>query len=119
MDDVRLGKLAVIGAGKMGETLISSLIGSGVVAPDHVVATAKHRRRLDHLKRSFGVSTTLDNAEAATGAEVVLLCVKPQVAPEVIDELAPTLGSDQVLLSIIAGLTTVRSKRTSQGKCRW
>lgn len=106
MDEVRLERLAVIGAGKMGETLISSLIGSGVVAPESVVATAKHRRRLDHLKRSFGVTTTLDNGAAAAGAEVVLLCVKPQVAPAVIEELAPILRPRQVLLSIVAGLTT-------------
>ena len=106
MDEVRLEKLAVIGAGKMGETLISSLVGSGVVGSGNVVATAHHRQRLDHLKRQFGVSTTLDNAAAAAGAEVVLLCVKPQVAPAVIDELAPALEPGQVLLSIVAGLTT-------------
>ncbi len=106
MEEVKLEKLAVIGAGKMGETLISALVGSGVVASEGVVATAHHRQRLDYLKRQFGVATTLDNAAAAAGAEVVLLCVKPQVAPAVIEELAPTLGAGQVLLSIIAGLTT-------------
>ncbi len=106
MDDVRLGRMAVIGAGKMGETLISALVGSGVVDAGNVVATAKHRPRLDTMKRQFGVETTLDNAEAVRGAEVVLLCVKPQVAPPVIDEIRDSLKPDQVLVSIIAGLTT-------------
>ncbi len=106
MDDVRLRRLAVIGGGKMGETLISALIGSGVVDAEGVIVTAKHRARLDHFKRRFAVSTSLDNAEAARGAEVILLCVKPQVAPAVIDELSGKLEADQVLLSIVAGLTT-------------
>lgn len=106
MNDVRLHRMAVIGAGKMGETLISALVGSGVVDADGVVATAKHRPRLDHLKRSYGVWTLLDNAEAVAGAEVILLCVKPQIAPAVIAELGDTLAPDQVLVSIVAGLTT-------------
>ncbi len=105
-DNVRLGSLAVIGAGKMGETLTSALVGSGVVDATDVVATAKHRPRLDHMKRRYAVSTTLDNAEAVAGAEVILLCVKPQVAQSVIDEIRDTLTPDQVLVSIIAGLTT-------------
>ncbi len=104
-DDLTLKRLAVIGAGKMGETLISSLIGAGVVTPEAVVATAKHRQRLDYLQREYRVETSLGNREAAAGAEVVMLCVKPQVAPEVLDELRDVLAPEQVLVSIIAGLT--------------
>ncbi len=105
-DDVRLGSMAVIGAGKMGETLTSALVGSGVVDASGVVATAKHRPRLDHMKRQYAVQATLDNAQAVAGAEVILLCVKPQIAPQVIEEISSKLTEDQVLLSIVAGLTT-------------
>ncbi len=105
-DDLKLGRMAVIGAGKMGETLISALVGSGVIEAEGVVATAKHRARLDHVEERFAVSTSLDNTEAVRGAEVVLLCVKPQIAPAVIDQISGALSPDQVLLSIIAGLTT-------------
>ena len=104
-DDLTVRRLAVIGAGKMGETLISSLVGSGVVTPEAVVATAGHGERLRHLKRQYRVGTTLENREAARGAEVVLLCVKPQVAPAVVEEMRPVLTADQVLISIVAGLT--------------
>ena len=106
MADVKLRRLAVIGAGKMGETLISALVGSGVITADKVVATAKHKQRLAQLERGFGIATTLDNDAAVAGAEVVLLCVKPQIAPQVIAELSAELKPDQLLVSIIAGLTT-------------
>ena len=106
MDDLRLGRMAVIGAGKMGETLISALVGSGVIEAESVVATAKHRARLDHVEQRFAVTTSLDNAQAVRGADVVLLCVKPQIAPSVIAEIGDALAPDQVLLSIVAGLTT-------------
>ncbi len=105
----RLGRLAVIGAGKMGETLISALIRAGEIAPGDVIATAGHQPRLDQLENTFGIATTLDNQEAVRGADLVFLCVKPQIAPKVLEELAVRPQSPgQLLISIIAGLTTTR-----------
>ncbi len=106
MDTLKLNRLAIIGAGKMGETLVSALVGSGVIEASDVVATGKHQERLEKFGRNFGVETTLDNTAAVLDAEVILLCVKPQVAPSVIEELSGHLNEKQVLLSIVAGLTT-------------
>ncbi len=105
-DDLKLGRMAVIGAGKMGETLTSALVGSGVIDADGVIATARHDPRLDYMKQQYAVQTSLVNAEAVVGAEVILLCVKPQSAASVIEEIRENLNPDQVLVSIIAGLTT-------------
>lgn len=115
-DSVRLESLAVLGAGKMGETLISSLIGTGVVEPGAVTATAVHQTRLDRLHSTFGVRTTLDNRAAVDGAELVLLCVKPQVASGVIAEVADLLGPEQILCSIVAGLTTAGMETSLEGR---
>lgn len=104
----RIGRLAVIGAGKMGETLISGLQQQGVIDGTDIVATARNPDRLKSLESRFGVSTTSDNRSAVQGADVILLCVKPQVAPFVLAELAPDLAPDQILLSIIAGLSTTQ-----------
>lgn len=103
-----IGRLAVIGAGKMGETLISALLRAGEIEASNVIATAGHQPRLDQLKNVFGIATTLDNREAVRGADLVLLCVKPQIAPKVLEELAPDLNPNQLIISIIAGLTTAR-----------
>ncbi|MEM8993473.1 MAG: pyrroline-5-carboxylate reductase [Acidobacteriota bacterium] len=104
--DVTIGRLAVLGAGKMGQTLISALLASDVVTPDGVVATARQQPRLDRLAERFGVRTSTDNRTAVRGADVVLLCVKPQVAEDVLREIAGDLEPGQLLLSIIAGLST-------------
>lgn len=103
-----LGRLAVIGAGKMGETLISALLQSGVIERHAIIATAGHEERLRLVQEAFGVATTLNNKAAAIDADLILLCVKPQMAPAVLREIAPILRPNQVLLSIIAGLTTTR-----------
>ncbi|MEM1179819.1 MAG: pyrroline-5-carboxylate reductase [Acidobacteriota bacterium] len=104
--DVKIGRLAVLGAGKMGETLIAALLATDVIAAPDIVATARQQARLNRLHDRFGVKTSTDNRAAVAGADVVLLCVKPQVAAEVIREIADDLQTNQVLLSIIAGLTT-------------
>ncbi|MEM9557327.1 MAG: pyrroline-5-carboxylate reductase [Acidobacteriota bacterium] len=107
----KLGRLAVIGAGKMGETLIGALTAAGIVAPEDVVATARHEARLRLVAERYGVTTTTDNRAAVRGAEWILLCVKPQVAPAVLVQIAPELTADQVLVSIIAGLTTTQTEQ--------
>lgn len=101
-----IDRLAVLGAGKMGLTLLRAMIGAGVVAPEKVIATARHQGRLDLVAEELGVATTLDNREAARGADLVLLCVKPQVAATVLEELSPVLTEEQLLVSILASVST-------------
>ena len=108
---MRIQRLAVIGAGKMGETLIDALLATEVVTRDGVVATAQHQPRLDALEERFGIDTTRNNGAAVRGADVVLLCVKPQVAPGVLEEIASDLDDGQLLISIIAGLSTAETER--------
>jgi len=71
------------------------------------VATAKTPERLAHVARTHaGVRTTLGNRDASRGARLVLLAVKPQVAKEVLAELGEVMEPGQILLSIVAGLST-------------
>lgn len=101
-----LSRLAVLGAGKMGEALLTGFFASGQVEPASVVATARHPRRLELVAERFGVETTLDNSEAVRGAEVILLAVKPQSALDVLAEIAEATSPGQILVSIVAGLST-------------
>ncbi|MCB1055488.1 MAG: pyrroline-5-carboxylate reductase, partial [Acidobacteria bacterium] len=101
-----LGRIAVVGAGRMGETLARALVGSGAVAAADLVASAPRQERLDEVAATTGVAITLDNREAVAGADLVLLCVKPQTLSEVMEELAPVLEPAQLLVSIAAGVST-------------
>ncbi len=105
-------RIAILGAGKMGETLMGGLIDAQVCAPGDITATARHQRRLDEVGERLGVHTTLDNAAAIAGAEQILLCTKPQVAAEVLDAIQPALTPGQLIISIVASLTT----RTMEGR---
>ena len=99
-------KLAVIGAGKLGETLIKGLLEAGVIALGNVVVTAGHQRRLDQLRDKFGVSGTLSNRMAAESADIIILAVKPQTVPPVVTEIADVLKPSQLLISVAASVSS-------------
>src|SRR5450631_1272768 len=83
-------KLAFIGGGNMAGALIGGLIKRGVPASHLVVADPNVDQRL-RLMQQYGIVQTADNAAAVTGAEVVLLAVKPQQMRAVALALAPHL----------------------------
>lgn len=102
----RIGRLALLGAGKMGDTLLAALLERGVVARGEVVATARQAERLGRFAERHQVATSADNRAAVAGADVVLLAVKPQTVPEVLAEIGPGLDRRQLVVSIAAGVTT-------------
>ena len=99
-------KIAVIGAGKLGEALIGGLIDAGVVKKQQFIATVAHRERLNLLQKKLGIETTLSNGEAVRKSQVVLLCVKPQVVGDVLRQVADDLTPQHLLISVAASVTT-------------
>jgi pyrroline-5-carboxylate reductase len=96
-------KIAFIGGGNMGEAMLSALLGRGFTAPgDVAVADIKPERR-DYLGAKYGVKVTESNLPALSGAEAVVLAVKPQNLAAVMAELAGQLKPVQLVLSIVAG----------------
>ena len=74
-------KIAALGAGKLGETLIKGLLETGVINIDDVRVTAGHQQRLDQMRVRFNVSGTLSNKTAAEAADIIIVAVKPQTVP--------------------------------------
>ena len=99
-------KIAVIGAGKLGEALIAGMLDAGIVKKDQFIATAAHRERLDFVQKKLGVKVTLSNGEAVRKAHLVLLCVKPQVVEEVLRQIADDMTPAHVLISVAASVST-------------
>ena len=76
--------IAVLGAGKIGESLIAGLVSAGWT---EIVATARREDRLQELAERYGIETTTSNADAAGGAEVVVIAVKPQDIDALLTEI--------------------------------
>src|SRR6266568_1305617 len=99
-----LGKrIAIIGAGNMGEALIAGMLAAQAAAPDDIHATDILPQRLDHLKARYQVRVGTDNKAAAAWGEIVILAVEPQVLDEVLDSLRAELTDTKLILSVAAG----------------
>ncbi len=99
-------RIAVLGAGKLGETLVRGLIAAELVRAGDVTVTAGHPERSRELARRLGVRAASSNSAAIEHAQVVLLCVKPQQVGRVVDEIAPRLQRSQLLVSAAASMST-------------
>jgi pyrroline-5-carboxylate reductase len=96
--------LAILGAGVMGETVLSGLLRAGW-SPKQIVATDRRPERQVELSERYGI-TMLDNVEAAGQADTVLVVVKPQDMADLLAEIAPVLTADCLLVSLAAGVDT-------------
>lgn len=98
--------IATVGSGVMAEAMIAGLLRGKLVKPAQVVASHPRPERRAQLAADYGIKTVASNVEAVTGADIVLLAIKPQMLTRVGREIGPHLGRGQLVLSIIAGATT-------------
>lgn len=96
-------RIAILGAGVMGETLLSAILGSGHPVDDLVISEKREERAVE-LRNTYRVSVT-GNAEAVTDADIVLLVVKPQDVPSLLVEIAGAIRPGTTVVSLAAGVT--------------
>jgi len=96
--------VAILGAGVMGETLVSGLIRAGRRVDD-LLLVERRRDRAVELRERYGVET-VTNIEAAQKAETLALVVKPQDMSDLLSEIAPHVRPGQLIVSLAAGITT-------------
>ena len=101
--------IAVIGAGKMGEALVSGLLKAGA-SPDDLLITERYEERAHELSQRYGVKS-VSNAEAANQAETMVLAVKPQDMEALLAELMPVVTPGHLIVTIAAGITTAAIER--------
>ncbi len=99
-----MSTLAIIGAGVMGETLLSGLIRAGRKV-DELLVGEKRPERCAELEERYGVAA-VGNVEAAEKADTLALVVKPQDMGELLKEIAPVVRPGQLVVSLAAGITT-------------
>ena len=101
---VNTPQIAFIGAGNMASSIIGGLVESGHPA-DHITAADPYPPSLEALSAIAPVGICNSNADAVTGADVVVLAVKPQVMAEAIESIAEAVqASNAVTISIAAGI---------------
>jgi pyrroline-5-carboxylate reductase len=100
------GRIAVIGAGKMGGILLQACLQRGLFKKSDVMATVQHAEKAKLLSKTLGISVDHDNVAAAQRANTILVCVKPQVVATVMKQIAGVLTPKKLVVSIAASVST-------------
>ena len=104
-------RIAVLGAGKIGEALISGLVSSGSRGPAEIAASCRRPERAAELAERYGVATTTSSAEAVPRSELVVIAVKPQDLDVLLGEVGGILDTGQTVLSVAAAIPTAAIER--------
>ncbi len=91
----------------MGGAIARGLATGTVVNAANITVTAHTAQTLQKLQEQIpAIHTTLSNLEAATGAHIVVLAVKPWLVQSVLEEIYPALHQQKPLLvSVAAGIS--------------
>jgi pyrroline-5-carboxylate reductase len=99
-------RIAILGAGKIGEALLAGLLSTGWRKPDEIAVTVRREERAKELAEQYGVQATTSNPDAVRGAGLIVIAVKPQDFEVLLGEIGGILLPEQTVLSIAAAVPT-------------
>ncbi|MBX3439969.1 MAG: pyrroline-5-carboxylate reductase [Planctomycetaceae bacterium] len=111
-------RIGFIGSGRMATALARGLISTGFTAAKAIVASDVSELALQRFEQETGGTTAPDNATVLGQSDVIVLAVKPQQIPAVLQELKDRMRPDHLIVSIAAGVT-LRTLQSGLGEqCR-
>jgi pyrroline-5-carboxylate reductase len=97
-------KISIIGAGNLGLSLVKGLVKSGKYNPNQFILSRRRINKLNTYKKE-GYAVTSDNLFAAKTSETIIIAVLPQKLNSVLTELKKTLKPNQLLVSLVSGVS--------------
>ncbi|MDR2714244.1 MAG: pyrroline-5-carboxylate reductase [Coriobacteriales bacterium] len=107
-DDIasRLGTIAFIGGGKMGEAIISGLVNGALFDPTTLIVAETSGERRTFLEETYGI-VCVEDGTLIEQATTCLFAIKPQIFKEVAAHLSAAESfNPERIISIAAGVTT-------------
>ncbi|UCE44208.1 MAG: pyrroline-5-carboxylate reductase, partial [Candidatus Bathyarchaeota archaeon] len=98
-------KIAVIGAGKMGEAIIAGLLKSGAYSPKEIQAIEIVQGRQEYITQTYSVKCHDKIKKAVAFGDIIVIAVEPGVVGEILKQIEPALKQRKILISIAAGVT--------------
>jgi pyrroline-5-carboxylate reductase len=93
-----------LGAGKMATALIRGMIRAGVAPREAISASDPIAAARAALAAESGVLTRDSNREVVAASDVLVLAVKPQSMPQVLEEIQPAVTAEHLVVSVAAGV---------------
>lgn len=109
-------KFGFIGMGNMGYAILKGLLAK--YSPEEITFSERDREKAEDISARTGVAPSEDNGACASGAEYVILAVKPQQLDAVIGGIREAVTEEQIVISIAPGYTIADLKERFGKECR-
>jgi len=106
-----MNHITIIGGGNLGKSIAEGLISSKFCKGSDITITKRNLEAIEYLKKE-GVKITSDNNAAIKNAAIILLCVKPFQAKDVLKEISGSINSKQIIVSCVSGVSIEEVKKT-------
>lgn len=95
--------IGFIGCGNMGTAMIGGIIKANIVTSDKITVADLNEKNLKETKLRYGINITTDNREVAKNTDILILSVKPNLYPIVINEIKDHIKEQAIIVTIAAG----------------
>jgi len=105
----KLGKIGIIGVGRMGSALVRGLLNARM-AKKSLLASDHDKEKLKLLCKDTGIKMASDNRELVRKSDIVIIAVKPKDVQKVLDEISDIVGK-KLVISTVAGVPVAEFER--------
>ena len=98
-------KLGIIGAGNMGSSILKGVTSSNFLENKNIAIFDLNKEKIEELSKEYGVKKAENENELAKESDILILSVKPNIIPKVLDKIKDDLSEKTIVLSIAAGIS--------------
>ena len=116
--DLKKTKIGILGGGAMGEAIIRGILKAKLFSLQQVFVSDTTEQRLKYLKETYKTKIFSDNKKLVIESNIIIIAVKPQVLPTVMQECSSCADKNKLFISIAAGVKTVAISSLLSGSGR-
>lgn len=113
---IYMKKIAFIGMGNMAFAMLKGV--ETIFSREEIIFSRKDGKKREQFSKEFQIEGAKDNVSCAKEAKYIILAVKPQFFPTVLEEIKPVIGAEHILISIAAGVDRKTIKKILGDKIR-
>ena len=105
-DSDGLGRIAIIGLGRIGAAIAAAVVADDDMDPVNLVGVEPNADRRAEVGAELGIATVADTRDAVAGADIVVFAVKPHLVADVAGQVGPEVDTSTLVVSVAAGIRT-------------
>ncbi len=96
-------RIGFVGMGNMGYPIMKGAVD--VFGKENVTFRSKRQEHMEQVQAETGVAYAASLLDMVTYSDIIVLCVKPQYAPEIYEDVRLAMTKEKLLISIMAGVS--------------